>query len=321
KLTETTFPIVVLRGPFEPKSRARLAGVVDEFYNIKFNPDEETVGIYCRKVSEKASLIKDGGFDIPDTLKCFQLIRKLPADYENLVQILIESHRKPIIGPYQRKPPLDVERIKYPFMSFSQAHPKLTETTFPIVVLRGPFEPKSRARLAGVVDEFYNIKFNPDEETVGIYCRKVSEKASLIKDGGFDIPDTLKCFQLIRKLPADYENLVQILYRVYDKEFTFANIQKQLITEEGRTKQKRKDDVLSNNVIEKCDEWIVDSGATSHFCTEKVHLQNFVELPPTEVLIGDKNAKSHCAVCSKYEEKPKKWSMYGQSRIRHQMEE
>ena len=57
--------------------------------------------------------------------------------------------------------------------------------------------------------------------------------------------------------------------------------------------EKNNHKVLLNNVKEKCGEWTIDSGATSHFCVEKEHLQNFVELAPTEVLIGDKNAKSY----------------------------
>ena len=112
--------------------------------------------------------------------------------------------------------------------------------------LKESFEPKSRARLAGLVDEFYDMKFNPNEETIGIYCKKISEKATLIKDVGFDIPDVLRCFQLIRKLPADYDSLVKVLYRLEDIKFKFEEIEKQLITEEGRIKQKRKDEGLDN---------------------------------------------------------------------------
>ena len=90
------------------------------------------------------------------------------------------------------------------------------------------------------------MKFNPNEETIGIYCKKISEKATLIKDAGFDIPDMLRCFQLIRKLPADYDNIVQVLYRLEDDKFKFKEIEKHLITEEGIIKQKRKDEGLDN---------------------------------------------------------------------------
>ncbi|GBM96364.1 hypothetical protein AVEN_5042-1 [Araneus ventricosus] len=56
------------------------------------------------------------------------------------------------------------------------------------------------------------------------------------------MPDILVCFQLIRFLPPEYDNLVQILYRIKDEEFTVDNITKKLITESGRMQLKLKDE-------------------------------------------------------------------------------
>ena len=53
--------------------------------------------------------------------------------------------------------------------------------------------------------------------------KKVSDKVLLIKEASFDILDMLQRFQLIRKLPNVYDNLVQILYRVNDSAFKFKN--------------------------------------------------------------------------------------------------
>ena len=109
-------------------------------------------------------------------------------------------------------------------------------------ILKENFEPTSRARLANLVDEFFEIRFNPEEETIGIFCKTVHEKKLQIEETGFKIPELLVCFQLIRRLPSDYDNLVQILYRLEDKEFSFSNVEKQLIIESGRIKLKQKDE-------------------------------------------------------------------------------
>src|SRR5215813_15643298 len=88
-------------------------------------------------------------------------------------------------------------------------------------ILKENFEPASRARLAGLIDDFFDIKFNPSDETIGIFCKRLTEKKHQIKDAGFEMPETLISFQLIRKLPVEYENIVQILYRLDDKQFTY----------------------------------------------------------------------------------------------------
>ncbi|KAF8790360.1 hypothetical protein HNY73_005390 [Argiope bruennichi] len=52
-----------------------------------------------------------------------------------------------------------------------------------------------------------------------------------------DVSDRDKQF-----LPPEYDNLVQILYRLKDAEFTIAEVTKQLITESGRIELKVKDE-------------------------------------------------------------------------------
>ncbi|GBM87066.1 hypothetical protein AVEN_117915-1 [Araneus ventricosus] len=74
----------------------------------------------------------------------------------------------------------------------------------------------------------------------------MKEKCELIKESGFELPEDLVCFQLIRKLPQDYDNLVQILYRLDKYEFTVKNIELQLINEFGRVQQKRKYELHGN---------------------------------------------------------------------------
>ncbi|GBM14659.1 Neuralized-like protein 4 [Araneus ventricosus] len=43
----------ILKTNFEPTSKARLAVLIDEFFELKINPVEETIGIFCKRVDEK----------------------------------------------------------------------------------------------------------------------------------------------------------------------------------------------------------------------------------------------------------------------------
>lgn len=116
-------------------------------------------------------------------------------------------------------------------------------------ILKKNFEPSSRARLAGLIDEFYDIKFQPDNEQIGLFCKRVFEKRKMIEDAGFNMPDMLVCFQLIRKLPSEYDHIVQVLYRLGDEEFTVKKVEDELIIESGRILQKAKDigqDIVSD---------------------------------------------------------------------------
>ncbi|XP_055947125.1 uncharacterized protein LOC129980766 [Argiope bruennichi] len=108
--------------------------------------------------------------------------------------------------------------------------------------LKENFEPISRARLASLIDGFFSSRFDPTQETIGMYCKKTMERNRKIQEAGFRMPDILVCFQLIRFLPPEYDNLVQILYRLKDAEFTIAEVTKQLITESGRIELKMKDE-------------------------------------------------------------------------------
>ncbi|GBM86803.1 hypothetical protein AVEN_169400-1 [Araneus ventricosus] len=108
-------------------------------------------------------------------------------------------------------------------------------------ILKTNFEPTSKARLAVLIDEFFELKFNPVEETIGIFCKRVDEKKTQVKEAGFEIPELLIPLQLIRRLPAEYDHLVQTLYRLKDEEFNHLEVEKQLVNEAGRIQLKQKD--------------------------------------------------------------------------------
>ncbi|GBL77255.1 Retrovirus-related Pol polyprotein from transposon TNT 1-94 [Araneus ventricosus] len=108
-------------------------------------------------------------------------------------------------------------------------------------ILKTNFEPTSKARLALLIDEFFELKFNPVEETIEIFCKRVEEKKTQVKEAGFEIPELLIALQLIRILPAEYDHLVQTLYRLKDEEFNHREVEKQLVNEAGRIQLKQKD--------------------------------------------------------------------------------
>ncbi|GBM10908.1 hypothetical protein AVEN_65350-1 [Araneus ventricosus] len=104
-------------------------------------------------------------------------------------------------------------------------------------ILKTNFEPTSKARLAVLIDEFFELKFNPEEETIGIFCKRVDEKKTQVKEAGFEIPELLIALQLIRRLTAECDHLVQTVYRLKDEEFNH----RELVNEAGRIQLKQKD--------------------------------------------------------------------------------
>ncbi|GBN02927.1 hypothetical protein AVEN_186206-1 [Araneus ventricosus] len=108
-------------------------------------------------------------------------------------------------------------------------------------VLNKLLRKKNSTRLAVLIDEFFELKFNPEEETIGIFCKRVDEKKTQVKEAGFEIPELLIALQLIRRLPAEYDHLVQTLYRLKDEEFNHREVEKELVSEAGRIQLKQKD--------------------------------------------------------------------------------
>ncbi|GBO26993.1 hypothetical protein AVEN_273817-1 [Araneus ventricosus] len=73
------------------------------------------------------------------------------------------------------------------------------------------------------------------------FLKRVDEKKTQVKEAGFEIPELLIALQLIRGLPAEYNRLVQILYRLKDEEFNHREVEKELVNEAGRIQLKQKD--------------------------------------------------------------------------------
>ncbi|GBN47355.1 hypothetical protein AVEN_45332-1, partial [Araneus ventricosus] len=158
------------------------------------------------------------------------------------------------------------------------------------------FRPNSRARVIGLTDDFFSCRINPQEE-IGIYASRIRSIVDQLKDAGKPISEWYQAFQLIRFLPPEFNGIVQYIYRWDDNEFKFDKILQELIAEESRSKSKpssykkniqptRKNTKVmksSNTFIAESnlsqdyerDAWILDTAATSHFCSKKSLLWNF----------------------------------------------
>lgn len=58
----------ILKLNFEQASRTQLAGLVDEFSELKLNWQEETIGLFCKRIEVKKAQIKDSHFDMNELL-------------------------------------------------------------------------------------------------------------------------------------------------------------------------------------------------------------------------------------------------------------
>ncbi|UYV84866.1 hypothetical protein LAZ67_X003775 [Cordylochernes scorpioides] len=98
-----------------------------------------------------------------------------------------------------------------------------------------------------------NTHLGRGEDGQGVILQAMPEDPGLQVRGALDDGEGLKDDRpdpptgpvaLIRKLPQDYDGIVQVLYRLEEKHFNVENIEAHLITESGRVQQKKKDDGL-----------------------------------------------------------------------------
>lgn len=114
--------------------------------------------------------------------------------------------------------------------------------------LRDFFQPKSRARLIGLLDTFFSTR--PDEgESVGMYAARLRKIIMQVKDAGHELDDMFQSFQLIRYLPAEFSGIIQTIYRWEDKLFKYDAVLKELLCEESRIAQSCSDLEAKNSSI------------------------------------------------------------------------
>lgn len=113
-------------------------------------------------------------------------------------------------------------------------------------ILVAYFEPKTRARVIALLDNFFSLRFDPSSETIGIFCARLKQSIKDLSDSGHVLEDVYQGFQLIRYLPPEYSGIVQLIYRWKDEDFLFDKIVQELLLEEDRLRQVYKDLDQSN---------------------------------------------------------------------------
>lgn len=264
----------ILKKNFEPVSRARLARLIDEFYELKFHPESETIGIFCRRVQEKKHLIKEAGFEMPECLVCFQLIRKLPADYDNLVQLLYRLEDKQFQSDYLESQLInEAGRIQQKKLDEgSEIIANAYETRIPSISnFRNQHGKPIPVQSSGPVLDPTERKFGKKQNAKIIchYCTKEGHKI----------------YQCFARKQDQQKSSNERRYASSSNKAFYSEVSKYEFNSTFQVKQ----DINENA---KPDEWLIDSAATSHFCNRKDWFENFKTLPPTEALIGDKNCMS-----------------------------
>ncbi|UYV84652.1 K02A2.6-like [Cordylochernes scorpioides] len=108
--------------------------------------------------------------------------------------------------------------------------------------------------------------------------------------------------QFIRKLPQDYDGIVQVLYRLEEKQFNVENIEAHLINESGRVQQKKKDnglDIVANAYQTKTPRMYQGNKKKNYF-SAKAQYSSGSMLEPT---VHPRTARTHdirnCSFCGK----------------------
>ncbi|GFS52570.1 retrovirus-related Pol polyprotein from transposon TNT 1-94 [Trichonephila clavipes] len=119
----------------------------------------------------------------------------------------------------------------------------ILDTCDPIVAwkkLQDNFQPHTRACVIGLLDEFFNCRILEEEE-MGLYAARLRTIVFQLRDAEHPLEDLYQSFQLIRYLPESYQGIVQSIYRWDNNDFKFEHVLLELLAEESRLKQCKKD--------------------------------------------------------------------------------
>ncbi|GBN65093.1 Retrovirus-related Pol polyprotein from transposon TNT 1-94 [Araneus ventricosus] len=112
-------------------------------------------------------------------------------------------------------------------------------------ILKKHFEPTTRARVIQLLDEFFDTIFET-REALGLFLCRVKQGAERLRKVGHQLQPLYQGYQMIRSLPAEYQSIVQTIYRWTDAEFQPDKIEIELLLEENHLRLTRKDLVLSS---------------------------------------------------------------------------
>jgi hypothetical protein len=103
-------------------------------------------------------------------------------------------------------------------------------------ILLNYFRPDSRARIIGLMDQFFSCRILEDE-SIGLFAARLRAIVDQLSDAGKPISSWFHSFQLIRFLHPKFSGIVQTIYRWSDTEFTPEKVLQELLAEESRLQQ------------------------------------------------------------------------------------
>lgn len=112
-------------------------------------------------------------------------------------------------------------------------------------ILCNTYEPRSRARIATLQREFYELRYQPGEQMAAFIGRVYNVKRQLENAGRPVVQDDIS-YLLIGSLPKSYESLTYQIYQANDTEFTPEKIKRLLLSEEVRQKQMERDETAAD---------------------------------------------------------------------------
>ncbi|GFU15718.1 CCHC-type domain-containing protein [Nephila pilipes] len=99
-------------------------------------------------------------------------------------------------------------------------------------ILKNHFEPITRARVAALLDEFFNARKEPDE-SIGVFVARVLRMVNMLKEAGHTVADEYQSYQLIRHLGVEFQLIVLAIFKWPNEHFKFDAVQAELLCEES----------------------------------------------------------------------------------------
>uniref|UniRef100_T1IYF7 Reverse transcriptase Ty1/copia-type domain-containing protein n=1 Tax=Strigamia maritima TaxID=126957 RepID=T1IYF7_STRMM len=156
------------------------------------------------------------------------------------------------------------------------------------------YEPQSKARISRLLGEFHLAQMKENESII-LFLNRITQLARDLSLAGKMIPDDDIAYRMMCTLPPQYHNVVGIMHRWDDAQFTAANVEKTLIEEfeslksrellgftgKGKSKGSNANESVSFshfsdsliidglNVSTTDNEWIWDTGSGAHLCYDK----------------------------------------------------
>uniref|UniRef100_T1IQD8 CCHC-type domain-containing protein n=1 Tax=Strigamia maritima TaxID=126957 RepID=T1IQD8_STRMM len=108
------------------------------------------------------------------------------------------------------------------------------------------YEPKSKARISRLLGEFHLAQMKENESII-LFLNRITQLARDLSLAGKIIPDDDIAYRMTCTLPSEYHNVVSIMHRWDDAQFTAANVEKTLIEEFESLKSRELLGVNPNN--------------------------------------------------------------------------